>query len=58
MVVFDVAMSTERSTDTETIDDADLERALDEADAEAGDDADEVLGAIDEMVRAISRAVA
>ncbi|MEI8254859.1 MAG: hypothetical protein WCJ30_04225 [Deltaproteobacteria bacterium] len=51
-------MSTERSTDTETIDDADLERALDEADAEAGDDADEVLGAIDEMVRAISRAVA
>jgi hypothetical protein len=44
--------------EVEYVDDPDLEAALDEAEVEEGEPADEVFAAIDTMLEAIGRAVA
>lgn len=44
--------------EVEYVDDPDLEVALDEAEVEAGEPAEEVFAAIDTMLEAIGRAVA
>jgi hypothetical protein len=44
--------------EVEYVDDPDLEAALDEAEVEEGEPAEEVFAAIDDMLKAIGRAVA